>query len=81
METINIHQAKTHLSSLLERVSRGEEIMIAKAGKPIARLMPLSQHAPPAMKRIGFMKGQFTIPDDFDKLASDDIALMYEGPL
>jgi prevent-host-death family protein len=81
METINIHQAKTHLSSLLDRVSRGEEIMIAKAGKPIARLMPLAQHVPPDMKRIGFMKGQFTIPDDFDAMASNDIALMYEGPL
>ena len=82
METINIHQAKTHLSRLLERVARGEEIIIAKAGRPIARLMPLGDAPlPRIIKRIGFMKGAFELPDDFDTMAADEIALMYESPL
>lgn len=81
METINIHQAKTHLSSLLERVSRGEEIVIAKAGKPIARLMPLEVPPERKLKRIGFLEGQIKVPDDFDTMGADLLALMYESPL
>jgi prevent-host-death family protein len=81
METINIHQAKTHLSSLLERVSRGEEIVIAKAGKPIARLMPLEVPPERKMKRIGFLEGRIKVPDDFDTMGADLIALMHESPL
>jgi prevent-host-death family protein len=81
METMNIHQAKTHLSSLLERVARGEEIIIAKAGKPVARLMPLAVKVPHQMKHVGFMKGLGLVPDDFDTMAADEIALMFENPL
>jgi prevent-host-death family protein len=81
METINIHQAKTHLSSLLERVARGEEIVIAKAGKPVARLMPLELPVAEDIRVIGFMAGHGFIPDDFDSMAADEIALMYESPL
>ena len=86
MTTINTHQAKTHLSSLLERVSRGEEFVIAKAGKPVARLMPLAEQAAPEVKIIGFMAGHGTLPahfdlEAFDALAADEIALMYDRPL
>jgi prevent-host-death family protein len=61
---VNIHEAKTHLSRLLERVAIGEEIIIAKAGKPVAKLVPLNK---PLRKRfLGSAKGEFTVPDDFN---------------
>ena len=61
---VNIHQAKTHLSRLLERVALGEEIVIAKAGKPVARLVPVDRAV---VKRVlGTAKGDFVVPDDFD---------------
>ena len=61
---INIHEAKTHLSRLLERVSMGEEVIIAKAGKPVAKLVPLG--ARPKKRVLGSAKGEFTVPDDFN---------------
>ena len=65
MHTINVHEAKTHLSKLLERVQSGEEIIIAKAGTPVARMVPYS---PPKRKITppGGMKGEIWIADDFD---------------
>jgi prevent-host-death family protein len=64
MKTINIHAAKTHLSSLLEEVAAGAEITIAKAGKPIARLVPLEK--PDFRKTFGMLKGKIHVSDDFD---------------
>ena len=64
MKTVNIHAAKTHLSSLLEEVAAGEEIIIAKAGKPLARLVPLEK--PDVRKTFGMLKGKIWISDDFD---------------
>jgi prevent-host-death family protein len=61
---VNIHQAKTHLSQLLERVEGGEEIVIARAGKPIARLIPFADDSAP--RRLGVMHGQLVVADDFD---------------
>ena len=61
---VNIHQAKTHLSRLLERVLLGEEVIIAKAGKPVARLVPVG--AGPKTRILGSAKGEFTVPDDFN---------------
>lgn len=58
MTTVNIHEAKTHLSRLLERVASGEEIVIAKAGKPVARLVPIADKAGP--RPLGFVKGRLT---------------------
>lgn len=61
---VNIHEAKTHLSRLLERVALGEEVIIAKAGKPVAKLVAIAAQRP---KRIlGSAKGEFTVPDDFN---------------
>ncbi|MHB1145459.1 MAG: type II toxin-antitoxin system Phd/YefM family antitoxin [Thiobacillus sp.] len=77
MQTINIHEAKTHLSRLLEQVAGGEEIIIAKAGKAIARLVPLD--APPRKRELGLLKGKLNVPDDFDApLTEGDLAL-FEG--
>jgi len=63
--SINIHEAKTHLSRLVERVAAGEEIVITKAGKPMARLVPLA--AAPRPKKFGLLQGQIQIPPDFDE--------------
>lgn len=63
-KAINIHEAKTHLSRLVEQAAAGKEIVIAKAGKPMARLVPLT--APPRPKKPGLLKGQIEIPPDFD---------------
>jgi prevent-host-death family protein len=64
MTEVNIHQAKTHLSRLLNRVASGEEILIAKAGKPVARLVPLTDQPKPRI--AGRDQGLFRVPDDFD---------------
>lgn len=61
---ISIHEAKTHLSRLVEEVAKGEEVIIAKAGKPMARLMPLSVE--PKQKHLGQLKGRIQVPDDFN---------------
>ena len=65
MKTVNIHAAKTHLSTLVEEAARGEEIIIAKAGKPMARLAPLKEKTN-VRKTLGIMKGKIKISDDFD---------------
>jgi prevent-host-death family protein len=61
---VNIHEAKTHLSKLLERVSLGEEIIIAKAGKPVAKLVAIASERP--CFKFGSAKGEFVVPDDFN---------------
>lgn len=77
MQTINIHEAKTHLSRLVEEVAAGEEIIIAKAGKPIARLVPLDNA--PKKRRLGLLKGQLKVPEDFDAPLPDDVLGLFEG--
>ncbi len=77
MQIVNIHEAKTHLSRLLEQVAGGDEIIIAKAGKAIARLVPLD--ASPKKRQLGLLKDKLNVPDDFDApLADNDLAL-FEG--
>lgn len=68
MQTINTHEAKTHLSLLLEQVVNGEPFVITKAGKLIAKVVPLSVPDLPQVKRLGFMQSQITVPDDFDQM-------------
>ena len=77
MQTVNIHAAKTNLSRLLEAVANGEEVTIAKAGTPIARLVPIQTLAP--RRQLGTLAGTFTIPDDFDDPLPDDILDAFEG--
>ena len=76
METINIHHAKTHLSRLVEKAARGEPFIIAKAGKPLVKVVPLDAEEKKPVKRIGFMKGRIKVPDDFDTMAAEEIARM-----
>jgi prevent-host-death family protein len=76
---VNIHKAKTNFSRLLERVALGEEIIIAKAGTPVAKLVPLKKAT---KKRVfGSAKGDFTVPDDFNDPDREIEDLFYNGPL
>jgi len=78
MRTVNMHEAKTHLSRLVDRAAKGEPFVIAKAGKPLVKVVPLD--APPARepKRLGFMPG-IKVPDDFDTMCSEEIEKMFYG--
>jgi prevent-host-death family protein len=67
--TVNIHDAKTHLSRLIQQVEHGEEVVIARAGHPVARLMPLQ--TPSGPRKPGAWRGRITVADDFDELPSD----------
>ena len=75
--TVNIHEAKTHLSKLLERVRLGEEIIVAKAGKPVAKLVPISSGV--ARRVPGHAKGKVKIFDNFDDPLPEDIQKYFEG--
>lgn len=77
MRSVNIHEARTNLSRLLEYVSTGGEVTIAKAGKPVARLVPIGPAARP--RTFGVLRGQITIADDFDAPLPDDVLRSFEG--
>jgi prevent-host-death family protein len=77
MKTVNIHEAKTQFSRLVDAAAGGEEIVIAKAGKPTARLVPM-EHVK-AARRFGGLKGKVQIADDFDAPLPDDILDAFEG--
>lgn len=79
METVNIHQAKTHLSRLIERLATGGGFIIAKAGKPVAKIVPLSAPDAGKAKRLGFMAGQLCVPADFDRMGGDEIEGLFGG--
>ncbi len=68
---VNIHHAKTHLSRLLEKVALGEEVVIAKAGRPVAKLVPIGKNSQP--RKLGSAKGDFTVPKDFNKPLPKDV--------
>ncbi len=78
MRTENIHEAKTHLSRLIEQAVAGEPFVIAKAGKPLVKVVALDAPAAPA-SRLGFMKGQFSVPDDFDHMGADEIETLFHA--
>lgn len=77
MLEVNIHEAKTHLSRLLSRVAAGEEVIIARAGKPVARLVPFRQ--PKGKRPLGIDKGRYEVPADFDAPLADDFLAAFEG--
>jgi len=78
METVNIHEAKTHLSRLVEKAARGESFVIAKAGKPMVRVTALDTPASAKRRRIGFLKGHIDVPADFDEMGREEIVGMFE---
>ncbi|MBL8501023.1 MAG: type II toxin-antitoxin system Phd/YefM family antitoxin [Gammaproteobacteria bacterium] len=77
MLTINIHEAKTHLSRFIEKAAAGEEIIIAKAGKPVAKLVPL--HSLPSARSLGIFKGKLNVPEDFDAALPEDVMMQFQN--
>ncbi|MEI7867485.1 MAG: type II toxin-antitoxin system prevent-host-death family antitoxin [Candidatus Methylumidiphilus sp.] len=79
MHTVNIHEAKTHLSRLVEEAAKGETFIIAKAGKPMVKVVPLSAEETGTQRRLGFMQGEIQVPDDFDRMGADEIEALFQG--
>ncbi len=79
MKTINIHEAKTHLSRLVDQAARGEPFVIAKAGKPLVKVVALDAPTAGQIKRLGFLSGQIAVPDDFDRMGGADIEKLFDG--
>lgn len=77
MQTVNIHEAKTHLSRFVDQAAAGEEILIARAGKPVARLVALASDKD-RPRKLGLGKGRFKIPEEFDRLHEETIQRMFE---
>jgi len=78
MQQYNIHVAKTHLSALVEKAAKGEAFIIAKAGKPIVKVIPFIQQDT-IQKRIGFLKGKIEVPADFDNMGHNEIIQTFEA--
>lgn len=74
---INIHEAKTHLSRIVDEVAAGAEVIIAKSGKPMARLTPIASM--PRPKKLGLLKGKIKVPDDFNAPLDEDVIAQFEG--
>lgn len=79
MRTINIHEAKTHLSRLVERAAQGEAFVIAKAGRPLVKVVPLAAGDVAATRRLGFLKGAVAVPDDFDRMGARQIERLFRS--
>jgi len=79
MLTVNIHDAKTQLSKLVDQAARGEAFIIAKAGKPMVKVIPLGKAETGTATRLGFMAGEFSVPDDFDQMGGSEIESLFAG--
>lgn len=79
MQTVNIHEAKTQLSRLVEQAANGEPFVIAKAGKPLVKVMALNTPEVAQQQRLGFMVGQIMVPDNFDQMGSAEIEHIFGG--
>jgi prevent-host-death family protein len=77
MRVVNIHEAKTHLSRLVAEAANGEPFVIARAGKPLVKVVPVEASETP--RRLGFLVGDYAVPDDFDRMGEDEIAELFEG--
>lgn len=77
MKTVNIYEAKTHLSELVEEAASGEDVVIARAGRPVARLTRL--HAKARKRRLGLLDGRFKIPDDFNRALPESLVRAFES--
>lgn len=77
MRTFNIHEAKTHLSRLIERAAKGESFIIAKSGKPMVKVIAVEAPAPDEARRVGFMAVPFSVPEDFDRMGGVEIEKLF----
>lgn len=73
MRTVNMHEAKTQLSRLVEQAAKGEAFVIARAGKPLVKVVPLDAGDAAGQRRLGFLASEIAVPDDFDRLCQDEI--------
>ncbi|MBS1054777.1 type II toxin-antitoxin system Phd/YefM family antitoxin [Gluconobacter kondonii] len=80
MRTVNMHEAKTHLSRLIEAAMKGESFIIAKAGRPMVRVSPITAPEETQKRRLGFLSGQIRVPEDFDRMGQDDVISLFDGP-
>jgi prevent-host-death family protein len=81
MRKVDIHEAKTHLSRLVEEAAKGEPFIIAKAGKPMVKLVPVEAAESARRPPIGFLKGEINVPDDFDAMDAEIKRLFLDGPI
>ncbi|MDE0003483.1 MAG: type II toxin-antitoxin system prevent-host-death family antitoxin [Rhodospirillaceae bacterium] len=79
MRTVNIHEAKTHLSRLIQTAIEGEPFIIARAGKPVVKVIALEAPDSRTNRRIGFMDGQISVPDDFNRMGDREISALFTG--
>ena len=79
MRTVNIHEAKTHLSRLIEAAMKGESFIIAKAGRPMVRVSPITAPEETQKRRLGFLAGQIRVPEDFDRMGQDEVISLFDG--
>jgi prevent-host-death family protein len=77
VEAVNMHEAKTQLSRLVEKAAKGEPFIIARSGKPLVKVTPLD--APRGVKRLGFMQGEISVPEDFDRMGRREIEALFGG--
>lgn len=78
MKTVDVQHAKKNLSRLVEEAAKGEEFVITVTGKPMVKVIPIAD-APKKKRRAGFLEGQFSVPDDFDKMCAEEIEKMFYG--
>jgi prevent-host-death family protein len=78
VQTVNIHEAKTHLSRLVDQAANGEPFVIAKAGKPLVKVVPLNAPEAGQVSRLGFMAGEISVPQDFDSMGQDAIEQLFD---
>ena len=79
MKTVGVHEAKTHLSRLIDQAVKGEPFVIAKGGTPMVKVMAIDTPSAGQQRRLGFMAGQGSVPDDFDRMGGEDIARLFES--
>ena len=79
MLTVNLHDAKTHLSKLVDQAAAGETFIIAKAGKPMVKVVALDAQEMAVERRLGFMRGEISVPEDFDRMGDEEIERLFEG--
>ena len=79
MRTVNMHEAKTHLSRLVQAAARGEPFIIARAGKQMVKVVAVEAPDLGSGCRIGFLAGRISVPPDFDRMGADEIEALFEG--
>lgn len=79
MRTVNIHEAKTHLSRLIQTAIEGEPFIIARAGKPVVKVIAVEAPDSRTSRRIGFMDGQISVPDEFNRMGDREISALFTG--